>query len=166
MRFEMTEKNSKQWFSGWQQAAISLKKIKQDELCNYDYEANIPMINGMLQWAFDNRIPRITSGLIKQQKFFTKMRKKQMMNPLFDAAMEIQNFIQNRKWAFCFIGGLAVIRWGEIRMTQDIDLCLLSGFGEEEKYIEEILKSFSANFRCFKFCIGQPNPAAISIKRC
>jgi len=97
----------------------------------------------MLQWAFDNRTIRMTSGLIEQQKFFMKMRKKQMMNPLFDAAMEIQNFMQKRKWTFCFIGGLAVIRWGEIRMTQDIDLCLLSGFGKEEKYIEEILKSFT-----------------------
>ncbi|OQX22582.1 MAG: hypothetical protein BWK80_30065 [Desulfobacteraceae bacterium IS3] len=139
----MTEENNKLWLESWQHAEVSLKKIKQDELCNYDYEAHLPAINGMLQWAFDNRTIRMTSGLIEQQKFFMKMRKKQMMNPLFDAAMEIQNFMQKRKWTFCFIGGLAVIRWGEIRMTQDIDLCLLSGFGKEEKYIEEILKSFT-----------------------
>ncbi|MDO9566781.1 MAG: hypothetical protein Q7J15_08585 [Candidatus Desulfaltia sp.] len=50
------------------------------------------------------------------------------MNPLFEAGLEIQNFMLFRKWPFCFIGGLAVIRWGEVRMTQDIDVCILSGF--------------------------------------
>jgi hypothetical protein len=64
------------------------------------------------------------------------------MNPLFDAGLEIQNFMQARKWPFCFIGGLAVIRWGEVRMTQDIDLCMLSGFGNERIYIDELLKIF------------------------
>ena len=49
------------------------------------------------------------------------------MNALFKAGLEIQNFLNSKKWSFCFIGGLAVIRWGEARMTQDIDLCVLSG---------------------------------------
>ena len=64
------------------------------------------------------------------------------MNPLFDAGLEIQNFMRAQKWPFCFIGGLAVIRWGEMRMTQDIDLCLLSGFGNELIYIQSLLKKF------------------------
>lgn len=64
------------------------------------------------------------------------------MNSLFEAGLEIQTFMQARKWPFCFIGGLAVIRWGEVRMTQDIDLCLLSGFGNEKIYIDRLLKLF------------------------
>lgn len=64
------------------------------------------------------------------------------MNGLFQAGLEIQNFIQKKQWRFCFIGGLAVIRWGEPRMTQDIDLSLLTGFGDEKKYVEDILKTF------------------------
>ena len=64
------------------------------------------------------------------------------MNPLFEAGQEIQNFLNSKKWPFCFIGGLAVIRWGEARMTQDIDLCVLSGFGGEEKYIDGLLENF------------------------
>ncbi len=35
------------------------------------------------------------------------------------------------------------MRWGEIRMTQDIDLCLLCGFGNEEKYIHALTKDFN-----------------------
>ncbi len=64
------------------------------------------------------------------------------MNLLVEAGLEIQNFMQKRRWHFCFIGGLAVIRWGEMRMTQDIDLCVLSGFGNEERYIDSLLKAF------------------------
>ena len=32
--------------------------------------------------------------------------------------------------------------WGEARMTQDIDLSLLSGFGDEATYIDELLSAF------------------------
>ena len=64
------------------------------------------------------------------------------MNSLFEAANEIQQFLKDNSWPFCFIGGIAVIRWGEMRMTQDIDLCLLCGFGNEELYIEGLLGEF------------------------
>jgi len=47
-------------------------------------------------------------------------------------------------WPFCFIGGLAVIRWGEMRITQDIDLCLQCGFGNEETRISSLLSHFSS----------------------
>ncbi|MDM8548980.1 hypothetical protein QUF72_02835 [Desulfobacterales bacterium HSG2] len=65
------------------------------------------------------------------------------MNPLIEAGLEIQNFIQSKKWHFCFIGGLAVIRWGEMRMTQDIDLCVLSGFRDEEIFVDNLLTAFT-----------------------
>lgn len=66
------------------------------------------------------------------------------MNGLFHAAQEVQIFMQHRQWNFCFIGGLAVIRWGEARMTQDIDMSLLVGFGSEEAYIQELLGHFAS----------------------
>lgn len=66
------------------------------------------------------------------------------MNTLFQAGREIQGFLQQQGWAFCFIGGLAVIRWGEVRMTQDIDLSLFSGFVNEEQYIEQLLNHFQS----------------------
>ncbi len=66
------------------------------------------------------------------------------INPLFNAALEFQEFFERQRWGFCFIGGLAVLRWGELRMTQDVDLCLHCGFGMEKTYIEPLLNSFSA----------------------
>lgn len=63
------------------------------------------------------------------------------MNLLFEAALEFENYMKTRG-EFCFIGGLAVIRWGEIRMTQDIDISLLTDFGNEEKYIDVLLNRY------------------------
>ncbi|MBW1847787.1 MAG: hypothetical protein JRJ27_11715 [Deltaproteobacteria bacterium] len=64
------------------------------------------------------------------------------MNSLFQAGLEIQKFLEGKGWRFCFIGALTVIRWGEIRMTQDIDLCLFAGFENEKKYIAGLLATF------------------------
>lgn len=66
------------------------------------------------------------------------------MNPLFQAGLEFQQFIQERKWRFCFIGGMAVIRWGEVRITQDVDLSLLSGFGNEDTFVDSLLSQFKS----------------------
>lgn len=64
------------------------------------------------------------------------------MNLLFEAGLEIQDFMHLKRWSFCFIGGLTVLRWGEVRMTRDIDISLLTGFGDEEKYIDIILSKY------------------------
>lgn len=64
------------------------------------------------------------------------------MNELFEAALEIQQFSLGRQWRFCIIGGLAAIRWGEPQATQDVDVSLLTGFGNELAYVEQILGRF------------------------
>lgn len=56
------------------------------------------------------------------------------------AAGEVQHFCQQQQWPFCFIGGIAVQRWGEPRLTQDVDLTLLTGFGGEERFVDALLK--------------------------
>lgn len=50
------------------------------------------------------------------------------------------------------MGGLAVQRWGEPRLTRDVDLTLLVGFGSEEAFIDPLLGKFEsrmANARDF-----------------
>ena len=47
------------------------------------------------------------------------------------AAGDVQLFCLERHWQFCFIGGVAVQRWGEPRLTQDVDLTVLTGVGNE-----------------------------------
>ena len=64
------------------------------------------------------------------------------MNALYEAALEVQGFFESRQWRFCIIGGLAVVRWGQPRATQDVDFCLLTELGSEAEYVETILKEF------------------------
>lgn len=64
------------------------------------------------------------------------------MNGLFAAAEQVQQLCQDEDWFFCFIGGLAVQRWGEARVTRDVDLTLLTGFGHEERFVTRLLASF------------------------
>lgn len=65
------------------------------------------------------------------------------MNPIFAAAVEIQEFCRARGLRFCFIGGLALQRWGEPRLTQDVDLTVISGFGRETEYVDQFLSAFA-----------------------
>ena len=64
------------------------------------------------------------------------------MRDLFRLANDIQSFCRERGWKFCFIGGLALQRWGEPRLTGDVDLTILTGFGDETAYIEQLCRAF------------------------
>jgi hypothetical protein len=61
------------------------------------------------------------------------------MTPLFEAASSLQSFLNSRDWRFCFIGGLAVLRWGEPRLTRDVDVSLLCPFGSEDAVSDSLL---------------------------
>lgn len=65
------------------------------------------------------------------------------MNALLAAALELQSFCRHRGWQSCVIGGLAVLRWGRPRATQDVDLSLLTVFGSESEFIEPLLETMS-----------------------
>ncbi len=64
------------------------------------------------------------------------------MRDLFLLASEVQSFCRVRGWKFCFIGGIALQRWGEPRLTADVDITILTGFGQEAPYIEELCDAF------------------------
>lgn len=64
------------------------------------------------------------------------------MQDLFRLADDIQSFCRDRGWRFCFIGGIALQRWGEPRLTADVDLTILTGFGGEAACIEELCGAF------------------------
>ncbi len=66
------------------------------------------------------------------------------MNEVIRAAAEVQALCVANEWRFCFIGGLAVLRWGEPRETVDVDLTLLTGFGGEGPFIDAILDRYEA----------------------
>ena len=65
------------------------------------------------------------------------------MLELIRVAADLQDFFEARDWRFCFIGGLAVQRWGEPRETIDVDVTLLTGFGGEEPFIAALLDRYA-----------------------
>ena len=65
------------------------------------------------------------------------------MQDLFLLADDIQSFCRDRGWKFCFIGGISLQRWGEPRLTADVDLTILTGFGGESACIEELCGAFA-----------------------
>ena len=66
------------------------------------------------------------------------------MNSLIQAAAELQAVCVQHDWRFCFIGGLAVQRWGEPRETVDVDLTLLTGFADESRFVSVLMDAFAA----------------------
>lgn len=75
---------------------------------------------------------------------------------ILQAAVELQVFCLGQSWRFCFIGGVAVQRWGEPRFTHDVDLTLLTGFGNEKSFVERLLAQFAAR---------EPNEREFAIER-
>jgi hypothetical protein len=56
------------------------------------------------------------------------------MNPIFEAALEIEAICRAAGFQFCFIE-----RWGQPHMTADVDLTVVTGFGQEERYVDHLL---------------------------
>jgi hypothetical protein len=65
------------------------------------------------------------------------------MKALFRTASELNRLLSERGWRYCFIGGVALQRWGQPRLTNDIDLTILTGFGQEAHYVDELLKLYN-----------------------
>jgi hypothetical protein len=65
------------------------------------------------------------------------------MIQLFRTAKAVQDLCSQKAWQFSLIGGLALQRWGRPRVTADVDLTLLTGFGNEQPFIDLLLRHYS-----------------------
>ena len=66
------------------------------------------------------------------------------VNRVYSAALELQAALGEVRRPYCFIGGLAVQRWGEIRFTQDADATVLTEFQFDEEVVDQLLARFAA----------------------
>jgi hypothetical protein len=57
---------------------------------------------------------------------------------------ELRDFLDGRGWSYCLIGGLAAMRWGQPRLTRDIDLVLFTGVGDEATFVNDLVAHFRA----------------------
>ncbi len=65
------------------------------------------------------------------------------MTPLGAAAREILDWLGAHRLRGCVIGGVAVQRWGEPRLTQDVDVTVIAAVGDEERVIDALLEGFA-----------------------
>jgi hypothetical protein len=63
---------------------------------------------------------------------------------LFHTAAELETFLVAQGWQYCFIGGIALQRWGQPRLTNDIDVTILAGFGQEAACVDVLLGRYNA----------------------
>jgi hypothetical protein len=63
---------------------------------------------------------------------------------LIEEAARLQDFLVARGFRYCFIGGIAVQHWGEPRLTRDIDVAVISGFGNEAAIADALLAAYPA----------------------
>lgn len=61
------------------------------------------------------------------------------LGELITAAASVQDALDSAGIPNCVIGGLAVARWGEARLTKDVDFAAFSGIGGESRVIDCVL---------------------------
>ena len=65
------------------------------------------------------------------------------MTRLVRLAAELQAMLDAKSWKNCLIGGLVLQRWGEPRLTKDVDMTVLTGFGGEAVVVDLLLAKFA-----------------------
>lgn len=64
------------------------------------------------------------------------------MNLQFETAWRLHPFLSGRGIPYAIIGGIAVQRWGQPRLTRDVDFTILLPPGGEEAALREIAAAF------------------------
>jgi hypothetical protein len=64
------------------------------------------------------------------------------VNRQFETAWRLHTFLSARGIPYAIIGGIAVQRWGQPRLTRDVDLTVLLPPGQEETVLREIAAAF------------------------
>ena len=64
------------------------------------------------------------------------------MKELIYIGAELDKLFALHRWKYCIIGGVALQRWGQSRLTLNLDLILLTGLKNEKTYIDELLRHY------------------------
>jgi hypothetical protein len=65
---------ARQWVRAWKSAGPALETIRRNELRTLDGRAVIALLTGPADYTVEPRKARATSGLIEQQRWFSKAR--------------------------------------------------------------------------------------------
>ncbi len=62
----------KDWVEHWGRVGPILEVIRREELREFNYEEQLPIIDALLQLGLDHAAPRHTSGLVELQRLLAK----------------------------------------------------------------------------------------------
>lgn len=72
-----TKENLKQWSEAWAQATLTIKEEEKARLRDPEYHSKtMEQFGDMFDYVVENSIPSTTSGLIEMQRYFMKLRPK------------------------------------------------------------------------------------------
>ena len=142
---DSTKQDLKRFVDRWRVAGPALEAHRLQELSRLNDEqarcATLDLFNLWRPAAYDE----FGAELVEQQRVFRLWQKRPAGTPmtaLVAAAREILDWLRHDGWRSCVIGGLAVQRWGEPRLTQDVDLTVLVGPGTEAVFVDAALARF------------------------
>lgn len=69
------------------------------------------------------------------------------MHPTLIAALELQSVLIGTGRPYCFIGGVALQRWGEPRFTKDADATVVTVFEFDEELIQILYSRFTSRIK-------------------
>lgn len=64
------------------------------------------------------------------------------MSPLYEAAWELHSYLKRKKIPYVIIGGVAIQKWGEPRLTHDVDLTVSIPVEDTVKFVDLIAQNF------------------------
>ncbi|MBI1337443.1 MAG: hypothetical protein GC164_10830 [Phycisphaera sp.] len=68
------------------------------------------------------------------------------MVDLFRCALRLQGHLEKLEARYCFIGGVALQRWGEPRLTLDVDVTVYTGSHDELGFIQSLLNIYPPRY--------------------
>ena len=139
MSLAETPEEQRAWMKQWRAAAIALHHVKREELRAMRDEDAVAAFNASICHRTISRGRPIEWTAAAWSSSNVSFKRRVPINHVFEAALELQRFCESQQYRFCFIGAVALQRWGDPRATQDADLTLLTGFGQEEHFISALI---------------------------
>lgn len=66
---------ARQWAQTWKKTGPALERIRRDELRRIDVPKTIDLLCGDWDYTVPPRAPKPTSGLVEQQRVFSRLRR-------------------------------------------------------------------------------------------
>jgi hypothetical protein len=71
---KLEEKRVRQWVRNWEEAAPVLERLRDEAIRNSDTATAIEQLSDAFESARRHWTPPATSGLVEQQRWFSKLR--------------------------------------------------------------------------------------------